>query len=109
MALSYKTAFSFQLNASAITLTSTTYVQVINASSIGNYQVGKLQYFNSTAQVLVMAVSPGTSSTAYNLLSIPPTNNPVVIEMLVPANNNIFLKSLTANATSGEVTLDFFI
>jgi len=110
MALSYKVAFSYQQNTSTTNVATSGFSQVIAASSVGNSASGKLQYANSTGQVLQLGYTPQASAsnvTAY--LSIPPTVVPVVIECYLPNNNNICLKAISANATSGWVTLDILI
>lgn len=110
MGLAYKVSYSYQQNLSSTSATSA-FSQIVTASSIGsNYGVGKLQYSNSSGQVLQLGYSPTSAVSSVNpYLSIPPSVSPVVLDVLIPANNNMFIKAVSANATSGWLTLDFFI
>jgi hypothetical protein len=107
MASANKVVYTYQQPGS--TTVTTAFGSVVNASAMGDSQCGKLMYSNTTAQPMVLGLSPtSTVSSATAYMSIPVTTNPVVVDVLIPARNYIFLKSVGASTTSGEITLDFF-
>ena len=103
-----KAAYRIALNTSSTNVFTSGYAQVAAATTIGvTYQSGKIQYYNGTGQILKLAY--GAAGLEQDWLQIPPTNNPVVIDILFPNPNRLSIRAVNASATSGYVTLDFFI
>lgn len=91
--------------ASGGTPIATTYTQ-IDANGVGGYTASKLQYYNGTGQFLTLAV--GKSTLEQDVIQLPPTTSPVVVEVMIPESLRLSLKS-DVLTTTGKVALDFFV
>lgn len=103
---SFKPVKSVSLNTSSTNVTTAAIVQV-DATGIGSYPGGKIQYFNQTTKILQLYYGKSGSEIAH--IYLPPTNSPVVIEAYFPNNSRISVKAVDSTATSGYLTLDFFV
>jgi hypothetical protein len=104
-----KVAVSVLNNFATTSATTGVYVQLAAASTMpGNgYQSGKLHYYNTSGRVITLAY--GAAGSEQKWLTIPPTEVPVVVEALYPSNSRLSMITNDDAATSGWLTLDFFI
>lgn len=85
----------------AVNVTTAAYTQLIAATSAA---IRKMQIFDSSGQTLVIAT--GAAASEVNKLYVIPGGNGQ-IEVQIPAGTRISVKAISANATTGELTINF--